>query len=158
MTDRIYVTYKPTIAPESYHIAIHYERTDSSGNVILHRAIDGGPQFDRTLSAFEKAVGTIEEMFREDSGPSRFGKIVAGERPPDEVERTYAYENISEGADLSSNWAKMQLFVSGFNSVGFIYRGEHQNSNTFAGAALEAGELPGATEKHNLATLAQLRR
>ena len=39
----------------------------------------------------------------------------------------------------------MQLFAHGFNKAGFAYRGDHQNSNTFAAAALRAGELPTAT-------------
>lgn len=98
------------------------------------------------LSASDKAIGVIEEAFRNDDGPSRFGRINAT------VNKTKAsndpnapYENIAEGEDLSENFARMQLFAHGFNRAGFAYRGDHQNSNTFAGAAFRAGELPPAT-------------
>jgi hypothetical protein len=39
----------------------------------------------------------------------------------------------------------MQLYAAGVNSAGFAYRGDHQNSNTFASGALQAGDLPAAT-------------
>ncbi len=39
----------------------------------------------------------------------------------------------------------MRLFAHPLNGAGFAYRGDRQNSNSFAGAALQAGELPRAT-------------
>lgn len=39
----------------------------------------------------------------------------------------------------------MRLFADGVNRAGIAYRGQHQNSNSFAAAALQAGELPAAT-------------
>jgi len=33
MPDRIYVTYTPTMAPGTFHTAIHYERTDATAKV-----------------------------------------------------------------------------------------------------------------------------
>jgi hypothetical protein len=146
MADRIYVTYTPTTAPGSYHTAIHYERTDPAGNVIQHFVIEAKPEKLDQLSALDKATGVIEEAFRNDDGPSRFGRINA---TVNEMEASddpnVPYENIAEGEDLSENFARMQLFAHGFNRAGFAYRGDHQNSNTFAGAALRAGELPPAT-------------
>ena len=142
MTDRIYVTYKPTIAPESYHAEINFERRDADGKLILHKIIDAGPANNR-LS--DKVIGAIEEKLRGDNGPSYFGDILAAERDPTDEDKKLAYETIAEGADLSSNWAKMQLFAHGFNRAGFAYRGDHQNSNSFGSALLRAGELPPAT-------------
>jgi hypothetical protein len=146
MSDRIYVTYTPTTAPGSYHTAIHYERTDPAGNVIQHFVIEAEPEKLDQLSASDKAIGVIEEAFRNDEGPSRFGKINAIARKAEASNHLNApYETIAEGEDLSEKLARMQLFVHGFNQAGFAYRGDHQNSNTFAAAALRAGELPPAT-------------
>jgi hypothetical protein len=142
MTDRIYVTYKPTIAPESYHVEINYERRDADGKLIMHRIIDAGPANNR-LS--DKVIGAIEEKLQGDSKSSHFGNILAAERDPEDEDKNLAYEPIAEGADLSSNWVKMQLFAHGVNRAGIPYRGEHQNSNSFGSALLRAGELPPAT-------------
>jgi hypothetical protein len=143
MPDRIYVTYKPTIAPESYHTAVHYERTDAAGNIIEHRVLEAA--FSNQLSYPEKILGAIEERFRDDDGPSRFGNIKATVRGALAEDNTYPYEEIAQGQDLSTNFAKMQLYGTGVTSGGFAYRGEHQNSNTFVSGALEAGELRPAT-------------
>jgi hypothetical protein len=146
MADRIYVTYTPTTAPGSYHTAIHYERTDPAGNVVRHFVIEVKPEKLDQLSASDKATGVIEEALRNDDGPSRFGRINATVGKPEASDdRDAPYETIAEGEDLSQNFARMQLFAHGFNRAGFAYRGDHQNSNTFAGAALRAGELPPAT-------------
>ncbi|MBR1194914.1 hypothetical protein JQ574_02605 [Bradyrhizobium sp. AUGA SZCCT0158] len=55
------------------------------------------------------------------------------------------YEIIAEGDDLSGHLARMQIFAHGVNRAGIAYRGQHQNSNSFAASALRAGELPPAT-------------
>jgi hypothetical protein len=146
MTDRIFATYTPTTMPGSYHTAVHYERTDSTGNVIQHSIIEAEPEKLNDLSAEDKAIGVLEEAFRKDDGPSRFGIIKANVRfakPHDDPNAPY--ENLVEGEDLSQNLARMQLYSDGFNRAGFAYRGDHQNSNTFASALLRAGELPPAT-------------
>jgi hypothetical protein len=145
MPDRIYVTYSPTTAPESYHAAIHYERTDASGNVTQHLVIEAKPSRYDQLNAVDKALGVIEETFRQDNGASRFGNIDAKVRQPTPEDQTYPYEIIAEGPDLSSNLAKIQLYAAGVNSAGFAYRGDHQNSNTFTSGGLQAGDLPAAT-------------
>ena len=146
MSDRIFVTYMPTTVPGSYHAAIHYERTDLAGNVIQHSIIEAKPEKADQLGVAGKAIGAIEEALRNDDGPSRFGRINATVR---EVEASDGlddpYETIAEGGDLSENFARMQIYAHGFNRAGFAYRGGHQNSNTFAGAALRAGKLPPAT-------------
>jgi hypothetical protein len=146
MPDSIYVTYTPTTAPGSYHAAIHYERTDATGHVVQHFVIEAKPEKLDQLSASDKATGVIEEALRNGDGPSRFGRINATVGKPEASDDPDApYETIAEGEDLSQNFARMQLYAHGFNRAGFAYRGDHQNSNTFAGAALRAGELPPAT-------------
>jgi hypothetical protein len=150
MPDRIYVTYTPTGGPESFHTAIHYQRTDSAGNIIGHRIIEAGPERDN-LSVPAKVTSVIEEALRKDGGPSRFGRvqaIVRDGQAPDANEHPSSdpnapYEVIAEGDDLSGHLARMQLFAHGVKRAGFVYRGHRQNSNTFAGGVLQAGELPG---------------
>jgi hypothetical protein len=44
---------------------------------------------------------------------------------------------IAEGDDLSSRWALMQDFADEVNSIGYEYRPISQNSNSFAGGALQ---------------------
>jgi hypothetical protein len=144
MTDRIYATYTPTTAPGTFHTAIHFERANPAGT-IDHYVIEAKPENDK-LSAAEKALGAIEQFGR-DEGPSRFGKIAArvkqlkpGQWDPDEP-----FENIIEGPDLSEQFARMHLFALGVNDANLPYRGDHQNSNTFASGALKAADLPAPT-------------
>lgn len=150
MPDRIYVTYTPTGGPESYHTAIHYERTDSAGNIIRHDVIEADPEKEH-LGIPKKAHGVMEEALRTDHGPSRFGRVKAtirGNQARDprkfrSDDPDAPYEVIAEGDDLSGHLSRMQLYAHGVNRAGFAYRGHRQNSNTFAGWALRAGELPG---------------
>lgn len=146
MADRIYVTCTPTTVPGCYHATVHYERWDTTGNVVRHVTIEGQPERLKELSAAEKVDGVAKEVFRKDDGPSHFGRIDAHvrDRKPGEVPNA-PYEVIAEGDDLSANLARMQLFAHAVNGAGFAYRGVRQNSNSFAGAALQAGKLPPAT-------------
>lgn len=146
MADRIYVTYTPTTVPGSYHTTVHYERRDTTGDVVRHVTIEAQPENLETMTASDKVDGVAKELFRKDGGPSRFGRIDAHvlDRKPGQVPND-PYEVIAEGDDLSANLARMRLFAHAVNGAGFAYRGDRQNSNTFAGAALQAGELPPAT-------------
>jgi hypothetical protein len=146
MADRIYVTYAPTIVPGCYHTTVHYERRDMTGNIVRHVTIEGQPERVAKMSVAEKVDGVLKEVFREDNDPSNFGRIDAHvlNRHPGQVPEA-PYEEIAEGDDLSQNLARMQLFAHAVNGAGFAYRGDRQNSNTFAGAALKAGKLPPAT-------------
>ncbi|MES2192931.1 MAG: hypothetical protein V4517_00825 [Pseudomonadota bacterium] len=150
MPDRIYVTYTPTGGPESFHTAIHYQRTDSAGNIIEHDVIEAKPERE-DLSAREKVNSVTDEALRTDRSLSRFGRVraivrdgqAADPRKHPSSDPNAPYEVIAEGDDLSGQLARMKLFAHGVNRAGFAYRGHHQNSNTFAGGALQAGELPG---------------
>ncbi|MBR1270959.1 hypothetical protein JQ629_26130 [Bradyrhizobium sp. AUGA SZCCT0222] len=152
MADRIYVTYTPTGAPGSFHTAIHYERTGLSGELIKHVVVEATPEF-RELSGLEKAGNVIGEIFRTGSAPSSFGRMNAMVRDRDAFDRkkeesddpNAPYEIIAEGDDLSGHLARMQRFAHDVNRAGFAYRGQRQNSNSFAASALRAGELPPAT-------------
>lgn len=149
MPDRIYVTYTPTGGPESFHTAIHYQRTDSAGNIIRHDVIEADAEKDLSVPA--KAIGVIKEALRTDDGSSSFGRVKAivrngqasnaGAYPSSDPNAPY--EVIAEGDDLSGHLARMQLYAHGVSRAGFAYRGHRQNSNTFAGWVLRAGELPG---------------
>jgi hypothetical protein len=146
MPDRIYTTYTPTTVPGTFHATIHYERTDSTGKMIKHVVIEARPENLDALNASGKGLGVLEEMFRNGNGPSRFGRIAAGIRELESNnDPSTPYETIAEGDDLSENLARMQLYATGINRAGFAYRGDRQNSNTFASGALRAGELPAPT-------------
>jgi hypothetical protein len=152
MADRIYVTYTPTGAPGSFHTAIHYERTSLSGELIKHVVVEVAPEFEE-LSGLEKAGNVIGEMFRTGSAPSSFGRMNAMVRDLNVFDKqkresddpNAPYEIIAEGDDLSGHLARMQRYAHDINRAGFAYRGQRQNSNTFAAAVLQAGELPPAT-------------
>jgi hypothetical protein len=144
MADRIYVTYTPTGAPGCFHTAIHYERTGPAGHVVQHTVIQAEPEYGKVMGSGDKAMGVIEEAFRDDDAPSRFGRIKLIESKVPSDDPNAPYEIIAEGDDLSHHLARMQLFAHGFDRAGFAYRGDHQNSNSFASAALRAAELPPA--------------
>jgi hypothetical protein len=151
MADTIYVTYTPTGVPETFHTAIHYIRTSPAGEVIKHVVVEAKP--GNKLNVADKAIGVLEEAFRDGDSPSRFGSIHAKVRDRAESntleeasdDPNAPREIIAEGDDLSENLARIQLSAHGFNQAGFAHRGGRQNSNTFASAALQAGKLPPAT-------------
>src|SRR5262245_52717954 len=109
MPDTIYVTYTRTVFPEAWHMDIHYVRTDDIGTVTDHKVFEAGPQ--NFLSTFEKGLGVVEELMRDDNGPSRFGLIVGRIRDPIPGEEDYPREIIAEADDLSGNFNKMAQFV-----------------------------------------------
>jgi RTX calcium-binding nonapeptide repeat (4 copies)/FG-GAP-like repeat len=145
MPDRIYVTYSQVVSGGTpfFHATINYERTNSQGSVIVHKTIEAAPE-NQNLTTQQKIDATLEEMFRTDNGPSKFGHIVATENQATPTLPTTPYEVVAVGDDLSSNWSAIGQYVSTFNSAGYAYRGVNQNSNTFTSAALAAGSLPAA--------------
>jgi hypothetical protein len=147
MPDRIYVTYTPTTFPGAFHTAIHYERKDAQGRLIGHFVIEVQPE---AKGVIDKAIGVVEEITRRDGKATRLGRMNAEvtEVTSDKEKRfdpNSPYEEIAEGDDLSSHFARMQLYAHGVNRAGIAYRGSHQNSNSFASGALKAGRLPAAT-------------
>jgi hypothetical protein len=140
--DRIFVTYDETTVPGTFHTAIHYQRVDASGNVIAHQVVEAAPEHD--LSLPWKVIGTIEGL-RQRSGTTVFGNIQTKIRNGVSADKNLPYQIIAEDHDLSGNWQKILDYTGEFTRKGYAYRGEHQNSNTFASAALRAGGLPAAT-------------
>jgi len=151
MPDKIYVTYSHVVSSAApfFHATIHYEQTDSAGQVLSHQTIEAAPE-NMNMSFGDKVNGTVEEFLVPDFGPSRFGHIqgtanlAAPLSKPDSP-----YETVAIGPDLSSNWSSMLQFVTTFNDAGYSYQGIHQNSNTFVSAALAAG---GVSAAHGVAT------
>jgi hypothetical protein len=144
--DRIYATYTPTTAPGTFHTAIHYERRDKDGNLLDHTIIEAKPENYDQLSWGSKLWGEFKEAIRTDNRPSNiFGTIRAHVRPATrDHDPDTPYEIVAEGDDLAENLARMKLFAHGVNRAGFAYRGHHQNINSFASAALQAGNMPPA--------------
>jgi hypothetical protein len=64
---------------------------------------------------------------------------------PAEIDPNEPFETIAQGPDLGEQFTRMHLFELGVNDAALPYRGEHQNSNTFASGALRAAGLPDAT-------------
>jgi hypothetical protein len=106
------------------------------------------------MGVSDKIDGVAKEMFRKDAGSSRFGRIDARvlEQKPGEVPNA-PYEVIAEGDDLSANLARMQLFVHGLNVAGFAYRGDRQNSNSFAAAANRMSKVDSSPAKFGVVGL-----
>lgn len=148
MPDRIYATYTPTNVPDTFHTAIHYERRDASGKLIKHVVVEVQPE---AKGLGDKAAGVLEEAFRKGDGTTRLGRMNA--RVEDLTYGDYRagtdpnppYEIKAEGDDLNPYLKRMQSYARDVNASGFAYRGQHQNSNSFASGALRAGELPPAT-------------
>jgi hypothetical protein len=141
--DRIFVTYDETTVPGTFHTAIHYQRVDASGKITTHQVVEAKPERG-DLNLAMKVIGTIEGL-GERTGPSVFKNIRGEIRDGESPDKKLPYQIIAEDNDLSRNWQKILNYVDEFNTKGYAYRGAHQNSNTFASAALRAGELPEAT-------------
>jgi len=76
MPDKIYVTYSHVVSSAApfFHATIHYEQTDSAGQVLSHQTIEAAPE-NMNMSFGDKVNGTVEEFLVPDFGPSRFGHI-----------------------------------------------------------------------------------
>lgn len=148
MRDKIYVTYTPTSFPDAFHTAVHYERRDADGKLVKHYIIEVQPEAN---GQSEKVLGLLGEALRTGNDVTRLGRMNA--RVTDLIstglqngtDPNPPYEVIAEGEDLSPHLDRMQLYAHGVNRAGIAYRGDRQNSNSFASGALRAGELPPAT-------------
>ena len=151
MTDRVYVTYSQplTSGPAGipfYHMQIHYEKNDQSGNVIKHETIDFGPK--HPLPPTDALNVILEDMFRPSNSVTQFGLIWAATNPVATPEKpTDPYELIAEGNDLSSNWAAVLQSMQAIVFDGYAYKPLSQNSNTAGNTALVAGGFRPASGK-----------
>jgi hypothetical protein len=148
MPEKIYLTYtNATSVPYQgstlgHHIVINY--IDADG---VHHTLQGVPgnpiqhNVDKALAFFD------EEAFSDGARntDSPFGPLIS---PPEHTDRDVSlnqpYTMVAEGDDLSAQWALMRDFADEVNSTGYEYRPVSQNSNSFAGGALQRAGLIGA--------------
>jgi hypothetical protein len=141
MTERIFLTYtNATAVPYQgselgHHIVLNY--IDSDGK---HHTLQGVPEhkFDHNIDKLRAFVR--EEFFsdEENNTDSPFQRLqIKPEHKDFEVSLNQPHTMVAEGDDLSSRWALMRDFADEVNSTGYEYRPISQNSNSFAGGALQ---------------------
>jgi RTX calcium-binding nonapeptide repeat (4 copies) len=144
MSEQIYMTYTTASATNANgivlgsHIVLNY--IDSNG---LHHTLQAGPEvkFSDTL---EKGKAFIAEEVLSDgtkNTDSPFKRIETTEIVTPNAPINTPFTLVAEGADLSSKWALMQGLADEVALVGYEYRPVSQNSNTFAGNALQRAGL-----------------
>src|SRR5712691_1187559 len=151
MSEKIFLTYtNATAVPYQgsvlgRHIVLNY--IDSNG---IHHTLQGMPKhkFDHNIGKLGAFVR--EEVFSDGKNnlDSAFQRLMADpERKDRDVSPNQPHTMVAEGDDLSSRWALMQDFADEVNSIGYEYRPISQNSNSFAGGALQrAGFFGPGTE------------
>lgn len=141
MPERIFLTYtNATAVPYEgtelgYHIVLNY--IDSDG---VHHTLQGVPEhrFDHNIDKLGAFVR--EELLSDGTNntDSPFQRLhVNPEHVDSEVSLDQPHTMDAEGDDLRSRWALMQDFADEVNSTGYEYRPISQNSNSFAGGALQ---------------------
>jgi hypothetical protein len=160
MSEKIFLTYtNATAVPYQgtelgHHIVLNY--IDSNG---AHHTLQGVPEhrFDHNidkLGAFIREEVLSDGKNNTDSPFQRLQAKTAdqGPKPQTAGEDSTAPFNqphtmVAEGDDLSARWALMRDFADEVNSTGYEYRPISQNSNSFAGGALQrAGFFGPGTE------------
>jgi len=146
MSEKIFLTYtNATAVPYQgavlgHHIVLNY--IDSNGD---HHTLQGVPEhrFDHNI---DKLVASGREEIFSDGANNRdspFQRLRAWTDRDREVSLNQPHTMVAEGDDLSARWARMQNFADEVNSIGYEYRPISQNSNSFAGAALQRAGLYG---------------
>ena len=116
-----------------------------------HHTLQGVPEHK-----FEHNIDKLDAFFKEElfsdganNRDSPFQRLRAKiDRGTDiDVPLNQPHTMVAEGDDLSSRWALMQDFADEVNSIGYEYRPYSQNSNSFAGAALQRGGFFGPGNK-----------
>ena len=148
MSEKIFLTYtNATAVPYQgsvlgYHVVLNY--IDSNGR---HHTLQGVPEgkFGRNI---DKLVAAGREEIFSDGVSNRdspFQRLQAERGEGREASQPHTM--VAEGDDLSSRWALMEGFADEVNSIGYEYRPVSQNSNSFAGGALQrAGFFGPGTE------------
>jgi hypothetical protein len=147
MSEKIFLTYtNATSLPYlgsvlGYHTVLNY--IDSNGK---HHTLQGIPEHGFEHN-FAKLGAFSEEEYGSDgtnNTDSPFKRLRSREEDRDDnVSLDRPYTMVAEGDDLSSRWALMKDFADEVNSTGYEYRPVSQNSNSFAGAALQRGGFLG---------------
>jgi len=141
MPERIFLTYtNATAVPYQgsvlgHHIVLNY--IDANG---AHHSLQGTPEH-RFEHNFDKLKAFYDEEFRSDgtkNTDSPFQRLqVWPELIDSDASLNQPHTIIAEGDDLSPRWALIQDFANEVNSIGYEYRPISQNSNSFAGGALQ---------------------
>jgi hypothetical protein len=141
MPERIFLTYtNATAVPYQgsvlgHHIVLNY--IDSNG---AHHTLQGKPErkFEHNIA---KLLAFSGEELSSDGVKNTDSPFQRLQVPPELIDSEISLDQphtlVAEGADLSSRWALMQDFASEVNSIGYEYRPKSQNSNSFAGGALQ---------------------
>jgi hypothetical protein len=149
MSEKIFLTYtNATAVPYQgsvlgHHIVLNY--IDSNGD---RHTLQGVPE-NPFVHNIEKLWAFIREEALSDGANNRdspFRRLQAKEtfsEAASEVSLNQPHTMVAEGDDLSSRWALMQDFADEVNSTGYEYRPVSQNSNSFAGGALQRAGFSG---------------
>src|SRR5438552_4428441 len=141
MSEKIFLTYtNATAVPYQgsvlgHHIVLNY--VDSNCH---HHTLQGVPE-----RRFDHNLDKLWAFGQEDMGSdgtnntaSPFQRLRADTGRPDrDASLNQPHTMIAEGGDLSPRWALMRDFADEVNSTGYEYRPISQNSNSFAGEALQ---------------------
>ncbi|QWG17135.1 hypothetical protein KMZ68_19430 [Bradyrhizobium sediminis] len=149
MSEKIFLTYTNASAVPyqgsvlGYHIVLNY--IDSEGN---HHTLEGIPQngFGHNIDKLAAAVSEeyLSDGMKNTDSPFQRLRARAGEGRGASLNQPHTI--VAEGDDLSSRWALMKGFADEVDSIGYEYRPISQNSNSFAGGALQRAGFfgPGA--------------
>jgi hypothetical protein len=151
MPERIFLTYtNATAVPYQgstlgHHIVLNY--IDADG---IHHTLQGVPEHPFLHNADKLGAFFREEVLSDgvNNTDSPFGRLKA---EPQGIDRNISlnqpYTMVAEGDDLSPQWALIRGFADEVNSTGYEYRPYSQNSNSFAGGALQRAGLVGSGSK-----------
>jgi hypothetical protein len=141
MPERIFLTYtNATAVPYQgsvlgHHIVLNY--IDANG---AHHTLQGTPEH-KFAHNIDKLLALSGEELSSDgvrNTDSPFQRLqVRRELIDTDLSLDQPHTIVAEGDDLSSRWALMQDFANEVNSIGYEYRPISQNSNSFAGGALQ---------------------
>ena len=142
MSEKIFLTYtNATLVPYQgsvlgYHVVINY--IDSAD---VHHTLQGTPERPFNNNIDKAKAFILEEVFSDGTNnrDSPFGRLKGVEGRDADVSMNHPHTLIAEGNDLSARWALMQGYSDEVNSTGFEYRPVSQNSDSFAGGALQRG-------------------
>jgi hypothetical protein len=141
MPERIFLTYtNATAVPYQgsvlgHHIVLNY--IDANG---VHHTLQGVPEhtFEHNIDKLKAFL--YEELLSDgaNSTDSPFRRLqVKPQRIDSDISLNQPHTMVAEGDDLSPRWALMRDFADEVNSTGYEYRPISQNSNSFAGGALQ---------------------
>jgi hypothetical protein len=151
MPEKIFLTYTNATA-------VPYQGSTLGHNTVLnyidadgiHHTLQGVPE-----NTFHRNFDKLGAFFREEvlsdgvnNTDSPFGRLrIDPEGIDRDVSLNQPHTLVAEGDDLSPQWALMRDFADEVNSTGYEYRPYSQNSNSFAGGALQRAALMGSGSK-----------